>query len=350
MAASYDDSRAGGTLAESPKAVVIDVGRFSAEAGMLDLSAVSCLWRRRFTRVVAVHPGANMTFELAEIRPCGEERRSYLRLGRRPAPPVAELDFELQVLRAVRPAPGVAVSVPVAGHGTRLRFKLPWDGEIRRACLFRKAPGRRLRHEVEDLRRFGSGLALLHEALASVRVAPLRHIAPGPVCLRAASWLRSVGPEASRIADDVERAAPMLLSALQVADPVIGLCHGDACLLNAAFDGAQLTFFDFEECAFGPLALDLASMAAWLRPDADRVGLWSALLEGYRSKRLLTPGDIAAFPALVLLSEIRVAATLARYHSMAPEHWTELGARVASSIDDLHVACSGGPSELFRSP
>lgn len=348
MAGSCEDPSAGGTTTEG-LAAAGEPGHFHAEVG-LDLVAVSYLWGRRFTRVAAVHPGANMTFVLVESRPRGDERRIYLRLGRRPAPPVAELDFELRVLRAVRPAPGFAVASPLAGRGGRLRFNLPWGGEIRRACLFREASGRRLRLEIDDLRRFGRGLALLHDALGSLDVAPLRRIAPGPVCQRAASWLRSVGPEARRIADDVERAAPLLIAALDAANPVTGLCHGDSCLLNAAFDGDCLTFFDFEECACGPLALDLASMMAWLRPEPERAALWSALLDGYVSRRHLAPEDMAALPALVLLSEIRVAASLARYYSMAPEHWTELGVRIGSRLNDLRISRANRSLDLFRSP
>ena len=224
------------------------------------------------------------------------------------------------------------------------------NGEIRRASLFREAPGRRLRHEIEDLRTFGHGLALLHEALESLDIEPLRRIAPGPVCQRAASWLRNVGPEARRIADDVERAAPLLIAALEATSPTIGLSHGDSCLLNAAFDGDCLTFFDFEECAFGPLALDLASMMAWLRLEPERAALWSALLDGYVSRRRLAPGDMAALPALVLLSEIRVAASLARTYSMAPEHWTELGVRIGNRLDNLRRSRADGSFDLFRSP
>ena len=348
MAGSRGDPSADGTATGCPLEAD-EAGHFREEV-RLNLARVSHLWGRRFTRVAAVHPGANMTFELVESRPGGGERRSYLRLGRRPVPPVAELDFELRVLRTVRPAPGIAVAAPSPGRGGRLRFKLPWNGEIRRACLFRKGAGRRLRLEIEDLRRFGRGLAQLHEALGSLDIAPSRRIASGPVCQRAASWLRSVGPEARRIADDVERAAPLLALALEAASPAIGLCHGDACLLNVAFDGDYLTFFDFEECAYGPLALDLASMMAWLRPEPDCRALWSALLDGYVSRRRLTPGDMAALPALVLLSEIRVAASLARYYLMGPEHWIELGVRIGSRLDDLRRSRADGSLDLFRSP
>jgi Ser/Thr protein kinase RdoA (MazF antagonist) len=304
----------------------------------LGLADASRSWRRRFTRVARTHPGANTVFKLAERRPGGEESYSYLKLYGRPGPSVAEMDFELRVLRTVRPDPEIAVASPLAGRNGRLRFRLPWDGTIRHACLFTAAPGRELLPRVEDVRRFGRGLALLHDALAEVRIVPRRRLEADVTCRTAIRWLRRAGPDATRIADDIELAVPALAAALVAVKPRIGLCHGDARLANAALDGERLTFFDFEDCAVAPLMIDLATMALWLQREPETQALWSALLDGYRTRRTLAPGDLAALPALRVLLEVRGAGVLARSWSLTPELWPDQHRRLTERVAGLRAA------------
>ena len=304
------------------------------------LAAASRFWGRRFTRVAEVRRSANVTLRLAEARPGGGERFCWLRLCRHPATSGADLDFEMRVLRALASGPGLAAVRPLAGRGGRLRTRLPWDGTMRHACLFEDAPGREMLHCPNDVRRFGRALAALHDALSAAAVVPARRIEAGAACHRAASWLRRA--EQAAIADDAGRAAPMLRGALAEARPGVGLCHGDARLGNALLDGERVTFLDFEDCATGPLALDLATMAVWLRLEAGAEALWAALLDGYCSRRALSGGDLAALPALAALVEIRMAADLARFWSMTPAVWGETHGRVRARLEEV----GGGSTRL----
>ncbi len=299
------------------------------------LAAASRFWGRRFVRVAEVRRSANVTLRLAEARPGGGERFCWLRLCRHPATGGSDLDFEMRGLRALASGPGLAVVRPLAGRGGRLRTRLPWDGTMRHACLFEHAPGREMLHCLEDVRRFGRALAALHDALSAAAVVPARRIEAGAACHAAASWLRRAGPDAAAIAEDAGWAAPMLRVAVSIAKPGIGPCHGDARLGNALLDGERVTFLDFEDCGTGPLALDLATMAVWLRREADGAALWAALLDGYRSRRALSAGDLAALPALAALAEIRMAGMLARFWSMPPEMWRETGERVRGRLEEV---------------
>ncbi len=314
------------------------------------LVAASRFWGRRFTRVVEVRRVANVTLRLAEARPDGGERFRWLRLCRHPATTGSNLGFEPRVLQAVKSGPELAVVRPLAGCRGRLRTRLPWDGAMRHACLFDAAPGREMLPCPDDVRRFRRALAALHDALPAARGSPLRRIEAGASCHAAASWLRRAGPDAAAIADDAERAAPVLRSALEAAGPGIGLCHGDARLGNALLDGECVTFLDFEGCAVGPLALDLATMAVWLRRETKAAALWSVLLDGYRSRRVLSSGDLAALPALAALVEIRMAGSLARFWTMPPAMWGEMHVRVRARLDELGATAGRSGAASPRLP
>ncbi len=299
------------------------------------LAPASRFWGRRFVRVAEARRAANVTLRLVEAR-AGSERSCWLRLCRHPGTTAAGLDFELGVVRALAGRPEVGVVWPLAGRGGRLRTRLPWGGAMRHACLFGHAPGREMLLRADDVARFGRALAALHEALAGARVVPGRGVEAGAACAEAARWLRRAGVEA--LAADVERAGPGLREVLAAARPEVGLCHGDAWLGNARLEGEQVTFFDFEDCAVGPLALDLATMAVWLRREPDAAGLWAALLEGYRGERGLSAGDLAAMPALAALVEVRMAKDLARFWSLTPAMWEEMRVRVRTRLDEVGAA------------
>ncbi len=106
---------------------------------------------------------------------------------------------------------------------------------------------------------------------------------------------------------------------------------------NAKLDGDRVTFFDFDECVVGPLALDLVVMAAWLRPEPNGKALWEALVRGYTSCRPLAFDELVALPMLALISELRVARNLARFCTMAEDLWEEMRTRLNRRISDFRV-------------
>ncbi|MGI4794560.1 MAG: phosphotransferase enzyme family protein [Janthinobacterium lividum] len=301
------------------------------------LADASRLWGHRFERVVHTYPGANTILELSERRN-GGERRSFLKLAR-PGQSTFELDFEARLLGAVLSGPEAAVAVPFPGKAARLRFRLPWEDRMRHAVLFAEAPGRVMRHDVSDMRRYGQSLAALHEVLAATSLAASRRIDAAASCRETAFWLRQAGLCTVPLAATVEALAPNLVAALDAASPTQGLLHGDSCLLNARLDeGERVTFFDFEDCGTGPVALDLASMTGWLEREENGPALWAALLDGYARHRALTPGDHLALPALAVLATVRVTGRLARFYAMAPGMWEEQHERLKGhSVERLAI-------------
>lgn len=299
----------------------------------------SRLWGRRVQQVVRVNPGANVTLEVSGRGDNGRHT-CFLRLCRS-GREALDLDFELRLLRAIGRAPEADVARPVAGRGGRLRFRLPWEGTIRHAVLFTAAPGRPMRHDAADLACYGRGLAALHDTMAATGLISRQRIEAVASCRDAAHWLRQAGQDAAALADMVEAVAPRLSAGLEVANPTLGLLHGDSCLLNARLEeGGRVTFFDFETCGHGPVALDLASVRAWLGDAQESGSQWAALLDGYASRRLLKLGDRQALPALVLLAAVRVTGALARFFTMAPDLWREQHERLKRAIEGSGVDCA----------
>lgn len=90
-----------------------------------------------------------------------------------------------------------------------------------------------------------------------------------------------------------------------------GICHGDMHGGNMHIDDSQqVTFFDFEECAFGYRVYDLATLK-WgtsLGNDERRAQRWPALLEGYESVRPLSHVEKSLVDSFMILRELAEAA------------------------------------------
>ena len=302
-----------------------------------DRDTLSLVWGRQFVRIVAVQQRPNTIIELEERRPDRLVRR-FLRLARSPGWSEEEINSELNLLRSVPAVSKVAVARPLSGANGCYLQRQGWNGAVRYACLFQAAAGRDLEVSEADLSRFGQALADLHAALSELMdPTPGRRIDVAEICRATSRWLLPHGIPAAALADDIQAAAPMLEEAFNRSLLPSGACHGDANIRNAKLDGDQITFFDFDECVFGPLALDLVAMAAWLRPEPNGGTLWAALVGGYTKRRSLTPDELAALPMLALISELRVTHNLARFCTMPDNLWKEMRMQVGRRINDFRV-------------
>ncbi|HTR49808.1 MAG TPA: homoserine kinase [Kofleriaceae bacterium] len=108
-----------------------------------------------------------------------------------------------------------------------------------------------------------------------------------------------------------------------------GLIHGDLFRDNVLWEGRQLSaLLDFEQASGGSLAYDLAvCINDWCWTGAPRLDLASALVDGYRSVRVLPREDRAALP-------IEVRAAAARF--------------TITRITDVYLARVDNPEKDFR--
>ena len=299
----------------------------------LDLAFLSLAWGRNFDSVIKTHQRANIIVELEERR--GKEPvRLFLRLARPDGRTLDEIQFEIDTLKNLQVDPGVAIARPLPGKDGQYIRSFPWDGVDLHTCLFEEAPGRELENTVSDLHLFGRALALLHSAkFAPSAQVKERRIDAVDLCHSTCILLPKHGTAATALATEIQSVAPVLAKALASGSLREGFCHGDSWLQNARLLEEVVTFFDFEECGFGPQTLDLALMVPWIKlaPNGDR--LLAALEEGYTEQRPLERDELLKFPALILLSELRRVHSLARFNTMPETHWEAMRLRVTTQIE-----------------
>ena len=85
------------------------------------------------------------------------------------------------------------------------------------------------------------------------------------------------------------------VKALETSKDEFGVIHADLHPDNIRFQGDQVTFFDFDHCAYGWRAYDLAPSS--FLPEAKR----EKFLEGYESVRPLSKGERESLPAFAKL-------------------------------------------------
>ena len=86
------------------------------------------------------------------------------------------------------------------------------------------------------------------------------------------------------------------VKALETSKDEFGIIHGDLRPGNIRFEGDQVTFFDFDHCAYGWRAYDIAP-ASFFLPKAKR----EKFIEGYDSIRPLSGGERKSLPVFAKL-------------------------------------------------
>jgi len=215
---------------------------------------------------------------------------------------------------------GVQVSTPIARRDGNYVSVLQAPEGNRQVVLFTYAQGRALnRHDAVDSYQHGKALAAIHNATTPFTSTHARASLDLSYLLNQS--LRAIEPllaytsaDWSYLQELVERLRSQIEHfALQSLD--WGLCHGDCHMLNDHInDTSVITFFDFDCCATGWRAYDLAIMRwseGFYHMDPDD-NLWHAFLKGYREQRQITEADLASIPTFVAVREIWHTALIAR--------------------------------------
>ena len=85
------------------------------------------------------------------------------------------------------------------------------------------------------------------------------------------------------------------VKALEARGDEFGIIHADLHTGNVHFQGDQVTFFDFDHCAYGWRAYDLAPSSFLPEPKYEK------FIEGYESIRPLSKGERESLPAFAKL-------------------------------------------------
>lgn len=245
----------------------------------------------------------------------------YLRLYRETGRTRADIDAEIGALLAFEPADDVYVSKP-----QRLRkggYVFSWSGGTgaRWGALFAAAPGYETEGRAGELRQLSFALGVLHRQMSAAPSSGRQFDAVATVSVAAES-VSMRGKAFRPIGSAMIEAGSALVARLNTGGPLrYGFCHGDVWFgKNVHFDGPRTTFFDFDDCMHGPLAVDLATLIAglWYAELTDFAAQLRLVLDTYAEVQPLSPRDVMAIPSLVRLDNIRTTGFLAHISALEP--------------------------------
>jgi Ser/Thr protein kinase RdoA (MazF antagonist) len=225
----------------------------------------------------------------------------------------AETEGEVEAVLTVARAGGAAARpMPLRTGGYVSELDAP-EGP-RSAVLFENAPGADLSYLGKDgatnAWRYGEASARLHDACDAVTGFSVRRFDLDFIVTRPAAIIAPfLDPDAR---DELDRLAERLSAILLAAggDLTTGFCHGDLNCQNLHFVGEAATAIDFDCCAWGWRAFELAGFArgvAYLGKPGDAAdALIAAQIEGYSEHRPIAPADLAVLPAMLLAQRMWV--------------------------------------------
>ncbi len=223
---------------------------------------------------------------------------------------LSDVLYEIAVLNHLADA-GVPVSTPVAQKDGSFALTLHAPEGPRQAVLFTYAPGEPLnRHDATDSYDHGKAVAAIHNAADGFTGAQVR--SPLDLTYLIDQSLHVIQPLSTCSSADwdyLQALAERLRSRIQHFSAQgldWGICHGDCHMLNdhIATD-RTITFFDFDCCAPGWRAYDLAILRwseGFYNMDPGDL-LWHAFLKGYTEQRPVSERDLASIPTFVALRE-----------------------------------------------
>lgn len=232
---------------------------------------------------------------------------------------LTDILYEVDVLRQLDLI-GASVSTAVAQRDGSFVSTLQAPEGSRHVVLFTYAPGVTPdRHSLPDSHAHGRALAALHHA--ADRVVSTQQRAPLDCALLLDQSLAAIEGTQLCSTDDVdylhaiaERLRTQIHGfAAQGLD--WGVCHGDSHILNThRRDDGLVTFFDFECCAPGWRAYDLAVLRwceGFYQMDPEDAH-WNAFFSGYTEVRPLSEVDRASIAVFTAIREVWHAALVAR--------------------------------------
>jgi Ser/Thr protein kinase RdoA (MazF antagonist) len=243
----------------------------------------------------------------------------------------AEIQYELDLVTFLHQR-GLPVAAPVASRDGTYQLAVPAPEGSRQAVVFTYAEGDPRDYANVAAREFGRVVAEMHQALAQFASelprTPLDmdHLLNEPLA-RLQPLLTEV-PDTWRYLQDLADKVQGQLGAFSAQGLGWQACHGDLHLGNVHFNHQDApTFFDFDCCAPGWRAYDLAVFrwASYLHGKQEAA--WTEFLAGYQAVQALTEAEVQAIPWLV-----------------AARHFWLLGLHAA---DRFHVG-RPGPHEINR--
>jgi Ser/Thr protein kinase RdoA (MazF antagonist) len=261
-------------------------------------------------------------------------------------PPNEEID--LPAMRAILPwmhflaEGGASVAAPVLSQSGNLIELIEQDGQTYIAVAFERAPG--IRGEELTFDQWNDALFERLGQTAGKMHALAKRYTPSSADLRRPEWNAAVNcyhppeelPPSEAIVAEKQARIFEVVHALPKDEDSYGMIHAD--LHGGNFfvdvDTNTITVFDFDDCAYGWFAMDIA-MSVFdmlvLYPGTDReaaaqtrfvVRFLKSYLKGYQAENTLSAFWLGQLPHFLKLLEIGVYAEVRTYHDPADtESW-----------------------------
>jgi Ser/Thr protein kinase RdoA (MazF antagonist) len=260
-----------------------------------------------------------------------------------------DIESELQWLEHVRRSGTIAVPKSVATRTGEWVQSVDAPGlPTPRLCtILTWVPGSRLGKRVTfgRIRCIGALMARLH-TLSAQFVAPSgfrrsRLYAAGLMGrtpMLSPAW-HALTPEQRTLFEQVEARLDQATAQLGDGPRVFGMLHGDFTLGNVLVGpGGRLALIDFDDCAWGYFAYELAVLLDWLEARSDYLPLRAALLEGYREVRALSEAEETHLDLFLLVRWVFLGLSFlsrpdhARFREYAPRFFRVVTPKLAAYL------------------
>lgn len=198
---------------------------------------------------------------------------------------------------------------------------------LRYGVLFSYSKGERPQINVDNSKLIGAALGKLHRK--SDNFAPTyergfkldtKHLLDEPAAMISPILKKYLGDKAEESLHTVVENIKADLAELELET---GFCHGDFHNHNMHIDNGEVEVFDFDCCATGYRAYDVA--VSWWNLKNNyknlEVECWDAFLEGYLEERELAGDDLKSLPLFITARRIWLLGTMLQNDDVWGTNW-----------------------------
>lgn len=252
--------------------------------------------------------------------------------------PTAAILGELEAIWHLA-ARGIDVALPVARKDGQWITELPAPEGRRSAVLFHWVDGERPRwSEPAHSARFGKLIAQVHSAADDMPSNGTRpHMTIEHVLGDSLARIRPAladAPEQAQRCEAIVRRCRAALHPMTAQPGDWGLCHGDLFLNNSRLKADKMVMFDFDWCAFGWRALDLATFRWGTRWFKVEDVAWTPFIDEYLRIRPSAASSLKMLRSFTVLRHLWHISQWIRTAAMTGEHLLADGC-----LEDLISQC-----------
>ncbi|WP_042224423.1 phosphotransferase enzyme family protein [Oceanobacillus manasiensis] len=265
--------------------------------------------------------GLNDTYKIM-----GKEACYAFRVYRQGWRSEAAIKFELEAILHLTNHGYEAVELIKGRNGSYLDKMMAPEGE-RYGVLFDYAEGERPVVNPENTYLIGKSLGRLHRLSNGFTseherefLLNLTYLLDEPVSFIQPILQRQLGNEAVEVLTET---VTYIKEELETMELEIGLCHGDFHNRNMHIHNGALQIFDFDSCAMGYRAYDVA--VSWWNLlhnyEQQEEECWETFLQGYEQEYTLSKENMKSLPLFIMVRRIWLLGTMLQNRDVWGTNW-----------------------------